>query len=275
MRQILGVALLVLVCNRPALAQPLLEFRDDLAFSAAEVDGLAARSFGARLRTLARSGKLDTDAALKERLQSIVPRLIRAAAYERPDAASLQWEIHSCARCDENASAMAGGKLLISADLVARLGLGDDELAYLLAHEMAHVLAEHTREFASAARYFVDNGLARNYADIQHELAESYAVMIRMQPLYVEQELSADYIGYFLGARAGFAPQAMLSLLRKLHATGTALVATHPSDAQRMRQAETMFESARRLYASASPEGRRNAWLASVGLLHAGAPGPL
>jgi predicted Zn-dependent protease len=275
MRQILGAALLALLCVRLAAAQPLLEFRDDLAFSAAEVDGLAARSFGARLRTLARAGKLDTEPLLKARLQTIVPRLIRAAVYERPAAARLQWEIHSCSRCDENASAMAGGKLLISSDLVARLALSDDELAYLLAHEIAHVIAEHTREFASAARYFVDNGLARNYADIEHELAESYAVMIRMQPLYVEQELSADYIGFFLGARAGFTPEAMLGLLRKLNGSSPALVATHPSDARRMRQAETMFESARRLYASASPEGRRNAWLASVGLLPASVPGPL
>jgi len=238
-----------------AAAQQVLEFRKDLAFSSAEVNALAARSFGARLRTLALAGKLDPDPVLKDRVQRIFPRLLRAAIYERPAAASLQWEIHSCTHCDENASAMAGGKLLLSADMVRRLALSDDELAYLLAHEMAHVLAEHTREFATTARYFVDNGLARDYADIQQELAQSFSVMIRMRPVYVEQELEADYIGFILGAHAGFEPNAMLSLLDKLHGSGDTMLATHPSDAARMRQARAMLETARRLAADARKDG--------------------
>ena len=139
---------------------------------------------------------LDPDPALQARLMRIVPRPLRAAVYERPAAASLQWEVHSCTRCDENASAMAGGKLLVSADMVRHLRLSDDELAYLIAHEMGHVLAQHTREFATIARYFVDNGLHRDYSDIRNELSESFPVMIRMHPVYVQQELEADYIGF-------------------------------------------------------------------------------
>jgi predicted Zn-dependent protease len=238
-----------------AAAQRVLEFRHDLAFSSTEVNTLAARGFGARLRTLALAGKLDPDPALKRRMQRIFPRLLRAAVYERPAAAALRWEIHACRQCDENASAMAGGKLLVSADLVRRLALTDDELAYLLAHEMAHVLAEHTREFASVARYFVDNGRSRNYADIQQELAESIPVMIRMRPLCVQQELEADYIGFVLGARAGFRPEGMLGLLGKLGDGGGTLLATHPSEAARLRQARGMLETARRLYANARRAG--------------------
>lgn len=234
-----------------AAAQQILDFPKGLAFGAAEVNALAARSFGARLRTLALADDLDPDPALKARLQRIFPRLLRAAVYERPAAASLQWEVHSCRKCDENASAMAGGKLLVSADLVDHLALSDDELAYLLAHEMGHVLAEHTREMASAARYFVDNGRRRGYADIQQELAQNYAVMIEMRPLYVQQELGADYIGFVLGAHSGFHPRAMLSLIRKLGDGGDALVATHPSAGTRLRQARVMLDAMRRLYADA------------------------
>lgn len=146
---------------------------------------------------------------------------------------------------------MAGGKLLVSADFVEHLGLSDDELAYLLAHEMAHVLAQHTREFASATRYFVDNGLRRDYADIDQELSQNFAVMIRMRPIYVQQELEADYIGFVLGAEAGFPPKAMISLLKKLGDGGESLVATHPTEAGRLAQARGMLETARRLYARA------------------------
>jgi len=249
------VAVVLLAASGLAAGQRLLEFRDDLRFSAAEVEAVAVRAFGARLRMLARAGSR-SDPALKARVQRIFPRLLDAAVYEQPAAAGLAWEIHACARCDENAMALPGGKLLVSADFVARLALTDDELAYLLAHEIAHVLAEHTREFATAARYFVDNGLARQYWDIQHELSENVGVLLTMAPVAEQQELDADYIGFILGARAGFAPEAMLTLLGK-QSGNTSLLRTHPSDARRISQARTMLEAARRLAARGRPGSAR------------------
>ena len=152
--------------------------------------------------------------------------------------------------------ATPGGTILVSADFVARRALTDDELAYLLAHEMAHVLAEHTREFATAARYFMSQGMVRHYADIEQELGDNLAVLLRMSPVSVEQELAADYIGFILGARAGYAPEGMLSLLGKLAAAGAPLLGTHPTDSQRMQQASAMLESARRLAAAARADAR-------------------
>jgi predicted Zn-dependent protease len=251
-RKYLLAALLVQPCL--AHAQALLEFRRDLAFSTAEVNALAARQYRERLRALERAGVLDRDPALAARLQRILPRLRRAAAYERPDFAQVDWEIHVCSGCDESASAMAGGKLLISADFVDSIRLGDDELAYLLAHEIAHVLAEHSREFATLARCFVGNGLKRDYADIEQQLAEDFSVNLRMEPAYDQQELEADYIGFVLGAHAGFTPEAMLNLLDKLHSDSRPLLATHPSDAKRLRQARAMLETARILAERSRPE---------------------
>jgi predicted Zn-dependent protease len=237
-------------------AQPLLDFREDLAFSGAEVAAHGVRAYGARLQTLRMAGKLDPDPGLKARLQRIVPQLLRAAAYERPDSARLAWEVHACTACDENASAQPGGKLLVSADFVARHRLSDDELAYLMAHEIAHVLAEHAREFATAARFFLDNGHARGYWDIQQELDESLPVALRMQSLGEQQELEADYMGFLIGARAGFEPQAMLGLLGKL-AAGSGIVRSHPSGERRIAQARAMLDAARRLRLSAKASGPR------------------
>ncbi len=231
-----------------AAGQRILDFPQGLAFKPAEINAYAAGAYGARLRTLAAAARLDTDRALKARLQSIFPRIARAAAYEQPAAASIVWEIHSCSGCDENASALPGGKLLVSADFVKRLALNDDELGYLLAHEVGHVLAQHTRQFATAARYFVDNGRRRDYADIQHELDENLSVNLRMAPVSASEELEADYIGFILGAHAGFSPEAMLSLLGKL-GDGESFAGTHPSQAARLAQARCMLETARRLAA--------------------------
>ena len=243
------LAIVLLIASGLAGAQRLLEFRNDLVFNPADVEAVAARAFGARLHSLASAGRLDPDPALKARLQRIFPPLLRAAVYERPAAARLAWEIHACSGCDENAMAMPGGKLLVSAGFIERLALTDGELAYLLAHEMGHVLAEHTREFATAARYFVDNGRARSYADIQQELGENLPVLLRMAPISAQQELDADYIGFILGAHAGFAPEAMLSLLGKLGGSGPSLLGTHPALARRLEQAHAMLDAARRLAA--------------------------
>lgn len=238
------VALLV-AAPCAAGAQQVLEFRHDLAFSRAEVEDLAERQYRERLRALELRGQLDRDPALALRLRDILARVQRAAAYERPDSGRLQWEIHVCSGCDESASAMAGGKLLVSADFIAGLAPDDDELAYLLAHEIAHVLAEHTREFATLARAFVGNGFKRDYADIGQQLAEDLPANLRMEPAYLQQELEADYMGFILGAHAGFAPDAMLRLIMKLGSDSGSLLATHPSDGDRLRQARAMLETAR------------------------------
>jgi Zn-dependent protease with chaperone function len=239
-----NLAALLLALPGLAFAQALLDFRNDLAFSETEVDTLSEQEYRERLRALERTGQLDRDPALLGRLQGILASLRRAAAYERPDSERLAWEVHVCSRCDESASALAGGKLLVSADFVADLSLGDDELAYLVAHEMAHVIAQHTREFATLARAFVGNGFKRSYADIGQQLAEDLSVNLRMQPAAVQQELEADYIGFVLGAHAGIAPEAMLGLLDKLHGS-RALLGTHPDDAERLRRARAMLETAR------------------------------
>jgi predicted Zn-dependent protease len=63
----------------------------------------------------------------------------------------------------------------------------------------------------------------------------------------VQQELEADYIGFVLGARAGFAPDAMLRLLDKLKTGDRPLLGTHPTDAQRLEHARAMLEMGRRL----------------------------
>ena len=248
-RRFPALAALLLLAPALAPAQPLLEFRHDLAFTPQEVSALAGRAYGARLHALALAGRLDADRELVARLHRLLPPLVTAAAYERPAVASLAWEAHACDDCSENASALPGGKILVSGAFVRKLGLDDDELGYLLAHEVAHVIAEHAREYATAARYFVDNGLRRGYADIRQELDQSLPLALEMQPFAEQQELEADYMGFILGARAGFRPAAMLRLLGKLGPAGESVLGTHPTQAKRIAQARAMLDAARRIAA--------------------------
>ena len=242
-----------LLAAPPLAGAQLLDFRDDLAFRPDTVETLAERVYRERLGALEADGKLDSNRILLERIRRAVARLRPAIEYERSTAATIPWEAHLCRQCDENASAMAGGKLLIGEEFILTLALSDDELAYLLAHEMAHVLAEHTREFATDARYFVSNGLAREYEDLQQELDESIGLQVRMAFLSEQQELEADYMGFIFGARAGVEPGAMLSLLRKLRSDSVSLLVSHPSDERRSQQARAMLETARRIWARWTP----------------------
>lgn len=228
-------------------AQALLDFRSDLAFQAATVDAVAERAYRARLRTLAEEGRLDEDRELLGRLRRLVEVLRPAAQFERPGSPGMAWEVHTCRRCGENASAMAGGRLLVGEEFISEFALSDAELGYVLAHEMAHVLAEHTRELATAARFFVDNGRNRDYEDIQGELDESLVVNLRMAPVYAQQELDADYMGFILGARCGLDPVAMPRMLRKMHIDATSAFSMHPGQGERLRRMEAMLETARRI----------------------------
>jgi predicted Zn-dependent protease len=245
--------LLFAVVPAAAVAQQVLDFRNDLAFHAKTVNAFAARVYHDRLQRLSAAGSLDVDRVLLKRIRDLVTRLRPAAEYERPISAKIDWEAHVCRKCGENASAMAGGKLLVGEEFIAQINPSDDELAYLLAHEMGHVLAEHTREFATTARYFVGMGLKRDYQDIQHEIDESFSLQLRMAPLYKQQEMEADYIGFILGARAGFEPRAMLSLLRKLDSDDSSMLDAHPSTQQRLQQAQAALPAAQRLRARGIP----------------------
>jgi predicted Zn-dependent protease len=235
---------LLLAAPGCAGAQQLLDFRDDLAFQAEVVEAVAERAYRERIQRLEADGKLDRDREFLERVRRASARLRPVAKRERPTSEALSWEIHLCRECDENASAVAGGKLLLGEEFILGLALSDEELGYLVAHEMAHVLAEHTREFATSARYFMDNGLNRDYEDVQSELEESIGVQLRMAFLCSQQELDADYIGFILGAEAGYEPHAMPSLLHKLRSEQGALVASHPSIDRRAFQAGQMLDAA-------------------------------
>ena len=65
-------------------AQPLLDFRNDLAFRPQAVDTFAERAYRERLDELEAAGNLDADRALLDRIHHIVACLRPAAVYECP-----------------------------------------------------------------------------------------------------------------------------------------------------------------------------------------------
>lgn len=218
----------------------------ELRFGADEVRERMEDSYIEQLVSLAAAGQLDADRTLLHRLRYVSATLIAAAIELKPEAADWPWEVHLASGADVEAVCLAGGKLLVGANFVRRLALTDSELAVLLAHEVAHAIAEHSREFLSEAQLVyrplvpVEVVLLRLDSDL--------SLQLRLAGLSRLQEREADQLGMVLAHRAGWPASAMLSFYRKLAdsdgdgglGAGEPLLASHPSHASRISMSRGM-----------------------------------
>ena len=136
-----------------------------------------------------------------------------------------------------NAYALPGGFVFITEPLVDLCAQDPDELAFLLGHEMGHVLRGHARSQLTA-RTFLNAVTAR---------LSGAGLMLRQllnQGYSRELELEADGEGARLAAAAGFDPRAAARALERLArgASGNAglmeYFSSHPPIAERVRKLE-------------------------------------
>ncbi|OWJ66357.1 M48 family metalloprotease [Inquilinus limosus] len=136
-----------------------------------------------------------------------------------------------------NAAALPDGRLLVNRGLLA-LARSEAELAFVLAHEIGHVVAGHARQ--GEARPPVDPAIA-GMAEVQAEAAFNRG-----------QEREADRIGLDALARAGFDPGAALSFLARFGAAQglaaslsgrpePAAIGDHPEVAERIAAARAQI----------------------------------
>ncbi|MFZ3114913.1 MAG: M48 family metallopeptidase [Syntrophales bacterium] len=161
---------------------------------------------------------------------------------------------------------MPGGKIMVFKGLISKLKATDDELAAVMGHEIAHALREHGRERMSEA--YVQQigmfGLAalvgatakdEQKAAATMEIASLVTTIGLTLPHSREQEREADRMGLELAARAGYDPQAAVSLWRKMTAAGGAtqpeFLSTHPSGESRISDLQGLIPTVLPLYEEA------------------------
>jgi predicted Zn-dependent protease len=134
-----------------------------------------------------------------------------------------------------NAYALPGGFVFITEPLLDLCAQDPDELAFLLGHEMGHVLCGHAKSQLTA-RTFLNAVTAR---------LTGAGLMLRQllnQGYSRELELEADGEGARLAAAAGFDPRAAARALQRLArgASGNAglleYFSSHPPIAERVRK---------------------------------------
>ncbi|XLZ67740.1 M48 family metalloprotease [Massilia sp. SR12] len=214
----------------------------ELRFPADEVGLRSEDSYIELTVALAAAGYLDRDRILLARVKRITDSLVRAAVALKPDAAAWPWEVHLTDDVAVEAESRAGGKLLLGRTFVSRLALDDAELAFLLAHEIAHAIAEHARETLSEA--LLDSRRDLPLEVVEERLASDIPLQFRLSRLSAIQEREADQLGILIAHRAGWPCAAAERFYRKLAADAGAasasLFASHPSATSRLSLAKGM-----------------------------------
>jgi len=230
--------------------------------------GSSAAAYRSMMGQLGSRDKLETGTARAKQIHDITDRLIAQAVRFRPDSANWQWQIEVI---DEpktiNAFCMAGGKMGIYTGFWTKLHATDDELAQVMGHEIAHALASHPREGISTA-IGVGVGVtalaaltSNNSNDFYRNLdIGSIAAALAIQlPHSREAESEADQIGIELAARAGFNPEAAVTLWQKMAKEDKyapmEFLSTHPAAETRIAKLQTLVSKVEPLYLAAKAQG--------------------
>jgi predicted Zn-dependent protease len=146
--------------------------------------------------------------------------------------------VHTTSDPNVDAYCLAGGKLLIGSAFVKRMNLNDGELATLIAHEVAHAVAEHHREELFEARR-IDGRPGATPEMLMAQLDADLTLQIRLEKLSVQQETEADQLGMIMANRAGWPARDIVGFYRKLAASETSSVFSggYPSSSSRLSMA--------------------------------------
>lgn len=244
-----GLGILLLALAAPLSAQQLYAQAPDsgrwqeMRYSFDEVGEQLEQRYIEQVVALAAAGKLDKDRALLWRVQAIGAGLVAAAARFKPEALLWQWEWHVAEAPGVEANCETGGKILVGGPFIRALALDDGELAVLLAHEVAHAVAEHHRETLSEAMLMSKPHVPVDV--VVERLDSDLRMQVRLAGLSRAQEREADQLGMVLAHGAGWSAQAMTSFYRKLaiaagQEDGEPLIASHPSHASRVSMSRGM-----------------------------------
>jgi predicted Zn-dependent protease len=189
------------------------------------------------------------------------------------------WEFAVVASEEANAFVVPGGKVVVYTGLLRLLG-SQDELAAVLAHEVAHVLARHAAERMTQAST-LELLRAVAYWAFGIPVPAGLLAPVFFLPNSRRAETEADLIGIQLAARACFDPAAAASVFEKLGAVERAaggaampkLLRTHPLSDARVAAIRRHLPAAERLAEAAGCAAEPAGFLETFGAFAGRAPG--
>lgn len=166
----------------------------------------------------------------------------------------MNWEFAVIRSAEVNAFVVPGGKVVVYSGLLNIIS-SEDELAAVLAHEVAHVLARHAAERMTQGS-IIELIRMIAYLGFGIPLFSGPLQALFFLPNSRQAEAEADTIGVQLAARACYNPMAAASVFRKLgleeKKAGMAIpsfLRTHPVTEERVKNIKAMVERANALSA--------------------------
>lgn len=167
------------------------------------------------------------DSTESRRVHRVIDSLVEASRIEPLQREILlhtrgyrfEWDVHVVRERQINAFCLPAGKIIVFTGILP-VAKNDDQLAAVLAHEMAHALAHHASERVARER---------SGSNILRRL--SYDRM---------QESEADHIGVFLMTFAGYDPNQGVAFWERMqsvegHAQPPEFLSDHPTPEHRVR----------------------------------------
>ena len=248
-----GMALAALVagCSTTPLGR-----RQLMLVSDAEVDQMGLTAYRGMQQEVPRSSS--------PKVNGYVECVARAVTAEvREGSVPRSWEVTVFDQDEVNAFALPGGKIGVYTGLL-KVAADQDQLATVVGHEIAHVLARHSSERLSTAMA-TQTGLRLIGAsgtvspEIVGLLGVGAQVGIEL-PFSRTQESEADLLGLDLIARAGFDPRASVELWQRMGKTGGAkppeMLSTHPADTTRIEALRARLPQIMPVYEKARAQGK-------------------
>ncbi|MEQ8408321.1 MAG: M48 family metallopeptidase [Gammaproteobacteria bacterium] len=192
-------------------------------------------------------------------VQCVADYIIEALSDEQRNANV--WEVTVFDNEQANAFALPGGKIGVYNGLLD-VAVTQHQLAAVMAHEVGHVIANHSNERASQSTIRTVGVTAARIFGVSDTAIEAidYGTQIGLfLPFNRTQESEADVVGLMLMAEAGFDPQQSITLWENMNAVGgqrpPEFLSTHPAPETRMSRLNEMMSAAQTLRRQAQSQG--------------------
>jgi len=227
-----------------------------LLFSSQEIELMGTSSF----TQIKEQEKISQDTAINHYVDCVAKRITAVL----PNSGSA-WDVVVFESEQVNAFALPGGHIGVYTGLL-NVAQNEHQLATVIGHEVAHVLAKHSNEQVSRIQL---SGIGMQVADVALGAGgisnkELYMAALGLGaqvgfilPYGRDQESEADVMGVELMARAGFDPGQSIvlwqNMAKKGGGEGPELLSTHPSHSHRIDDLVKMQQQVMPLYRASKP----------------------
>lgn len=234
---------------------------DVLGADSATLNLNAAQNYNQMLNEAKQKQILDTSSATYKKVNRVFVKMRSHADALNTTGHQFDWQVAVIKSKEINAYVAPGGKVVFYTGIVETLKLTDDEVAAIMGHEMVHALEEHSKNKVGAqaltdlavsygAKYVGQS--AGGYGGLLLDMGAKYGVGL---PFSRNLESRADKGGLMLMAKAGYNPNAAVTLWQKMNAINSSgnnplmkFTSTHPSNNDRIAGLQKLMPEAMALY---------------------------